>query len=39
MLREMARYDSSFDIRGPARGKIDDEVYVFPLVKGLFRRD
>ena len=38
MLREMARNDSSFDIRGSAGSKIDDEVYIFPLVKWPFRR-
>ena len=38
MLREMARNDSSFDIRRPAGSKIDDEVYIFPLVKWPFRR-
>ena len=39
MLREMARDDPPFDVRGPAGSKIDDEVHIFPLVKRPFRRD
>jgi hypothetical protein len=33
MLGEMARDDSSFDIRGPAGSEVDDEVHGFSLVK------
>src|SRR5918992_3176783 len=38
MLGQMARDDSPFNVGRTAGGEIDDEVYVFPLVKRLLRR-